>query len=389
VTCDMTTLGGGWTQLTSAYADSVGGDTASSKQYLYSFGGRWYVSPVTTASWSWTVGQELTGSYEYTSAGADGGASSFACAGSAEKPPFGIGCSSGSGGTLKVLPWVNPNPSAGTCTVCQDLPNALGGPVCQPGVAILVRAVPTSTTDGGADGVHFDAGTGDVRDGSRDNPAGCVPPPSGVIGWWPGDGNASDPVGGRTGVLSGAATFTPTSGGKVAQAFSFAAPGDMVQVPHAPALDLEALGGATFEGWFRSGTNAAGAVIVGKHTCGVTAGWFFNTAQGCFIGNHHIAGQGLGRPGVDDGQFHHFACVKDGTGYREYVDGVLLASDTGPAVGTSTSAPLQMGGINTGSCAGGTHQLSGVVDEVTVYGRALTTAEILSIYEAGSAGKCK
>jgi hypothetical protein len=30
---------------------------------------------------------------------------------------------------------------------------------------------------------------------------GCFPPPAGLTGWWPGDGNADDIVGGRHGEL--------------------------------------------------------------------------------------------------------------------------------------------------------------------------------------------
>ena len=46
----------------------------------------------------------------------------------------------------------------------------------------------------------------------------CVAPPPGLVGWWPGDGNANDIVGGNNGTLQGAVTFAP---GMVGQAFSF------------------------------------------------------------------------------------------------------------------------------------------------------------------------
>jgi hypothetical protein len=46
----------------------------------------------------------------------------------------------------------------------------------------------------------------------------CVPPPSGMIAWWPGDRNSNDIVGGRHGQPVGSATFVP---GMVGGAFSF------------------------------------------------------------------------------------------------------------------------------------------------------------------------
>ena len=44
----------------------------------------------------------------------------------------------------------------------------------------------------------------------------CVQPPSGLVSWWPGDGNANDIADGNNGTLMGGATF---ASGKVGQAF--------------------------------------------------------------------------------------------------------------------------------------------------------------------------
>ena len=46
----------------------------------------------------------------------------------------------------------------------------------------------------------------------------CVAPPSGMVSWWPGEGNANDIQGINNGTLVNGATFAP---GKVGQAFSF------------------------------------------------------------------------------------------------------------------------------------------------------------------------
>ena len=34
----------------------------------------------------------------------------------------------------------------------------------------------------------------------------CFPPPPGLVGWWPGDGNTSDIIGTNNGALQGAPT---------------------------------------------------------------------------------------------------------------------------------------------------------------------------------------
>src|SRR5437016_1327803 len=49
-------------------------------------------------------------------------------------------------------------------------------------------------------------------------PTSCVAPPSGLVGWWPGEGNAKDIIGTNNGVLVNGTTF---AAGVVGQAFSF------------------------------------------------------------------------------------------------------------------------------------------------------------------------
>jgi hypothetical protein len=81
---------------------------------------------------------------------------------------------------------------------------------------------------------------------------------------------------------------------------------------------------------------------------------------------------------VHDGELHHVAAVKDGSRYYEYLDGLPIASDSGPPFGTPATGdpPIQMGAMTTGVCAPVTHQLNGVLDEVARYDRALSAWEV-------------
>src|SRR2546422_5675521 len=63
----------------------------------------------------------------------------------------------------------------------------------------------------------------------------CLPPPPGMLGWWPGDGNPNDLVAGRNGTLQGGATY---AAGKVGQAFSFNG-ASWVEVPDDPTWTLD------------------------------------------------------------------------------------------------------------------------------------------------------
>ena len=72
-----------------------------------------------------------------------------------------------------------------------------------------------------------------------------VPVPSGLVGWWAGDGNAFDYVS-TNHVLSTNVTFAP---GQVRQAFDLNGSDSTLRVAAAPALNVGAGAGFTFECW--------------------------------------------------------------------------------------------------------------------------------------------
>src|SRR6185436_20704214 len=72
----------------------------------------------------------------------------------------------------------------------------------------------------------------------------CTSPPTNMISWWPGDGDADDIQGGNNGTPQNGAAFAP---GKVGPAFSFDGVDDFVGVPNSANLNLtEAL---TIDAW--------------------------------------------------------------------------------------------------------------------------------------------
>ena len=145
--------GQGWVLLTDQIASGL---TGSSKQYLYLYNGRWYVSPPTSLVWSWTQGQQLTGTYGYfdgTTIGA------INCAGSSELPMLGVGCSNGGG--VKVLATLPAYAVIGEVTVCQDVPDIFQVGSCAP-ARVYVRSnvgmPPVITIAAPADGATYAQG---------------------------------------------------------------------------------------------------------------------------------------------------------------------------------------------------------------------------------------
>ena len=103
VYCLMSLAGGGWTKLNSDVAASDLNTNASGyREYLYvqDSTSYYYRTPVSQLEWSWSSGQDLYGTYSYSTGGPE---QTFAITPSGEHQTYGVGGSSGGGGTYKCL----------------------------------------------------------------------------------------------------------------------------------------------------------------------------------------------------------------------------------------------------------------------------------------------
>jgi hypothetical protein len=202
----------------------------------------------------------------------------------------------------------------------------------------------------------------------------CVTPPSGMVSWWPGEGNANDFIGGNDGILTGTVGY---AAGEVGQAFNLN--GGYVQVADAPSLDIT--GQITIDAWIKP--SVLGGRVVDKITAGGTDGYLLDTFGGVIrfiIGNTWLNGSST----LPTGTWSHIAGVYDGTQMTVYLNGVLDGS-----LATSISIPTNSLPLRIGAASDGGSSFTGLIDEVEVFNRALTGSEIADIYNAGSAGKCK
>src|ERR1700722_2992836 len=94
--------------------------------------------------------------------------------------------------------------------------------------------------------------------------ASCTAPPSGIVGWWRGEGNPSDSIGTNNGVWNGTAAYAPA---EVGQGFAFSGQNNVTMVD-SPVL--HALSSAiTIEAWFKVNSfninaNSGWAALIAK-----------------------------------------------------------------------------------------------------------------------------
>lgn len=91
---------------------------------------------------------------------------------------------------------------------------------------------------------------------------------------------------------------------------------------------------------------------------------------------------------VDNSDWHFLTGVYNSTSFKIYVDGVLDNSSTTTESQYSCDAPFQIGGFNNPAfCGGGAYSgqfMNGVIDDISIYNRALSEAEILALYNDSS-----
>ncbi|MEJ7862508.1 MAG: CARDB domain-containing protein [Pyrinomonadaceae bacterium] len=207
----------------------------------------------------------------------------------------------------------------------------------------------------------------------------CVTPPANMVAWYPGDGNANDIIGGNNGTLQNGATF---AAGMVEQAFSFNGSNGF-SVPSTPALNpTEAI---TLSSWVKpSSYPNEYPTIIRKQTDNQQNVQYLIALSGLGQAHCNIGGSGLVGGFVHLNQWSHVACSYDRQTAVLYVNGFPVASG-------NFTAPIPTANTNLGI---GTTDFpdrgfNGLIDEVSIYNRALSQPEILADFNARSAGKCK
>jgi hypothetical protein len=210
--------------------------------------------------------------------------------------------------------------------------------------------------------------------------------PAGLVAWWPAEGNAADKIGHHDGTMINGAGY---SDGEIGRAFSFNGDGQYVKIPQSPGLNP--VNQLTIEFWMKADPNNPmnsyqGLVTSDFYGVEIAGGVSFYLSS-----NRGASWAITSHASLTSGVWHHIAGTYDGARLRLYVDGQPYG---GPLPHIGKISPMLAGSfVAIGSEDGRTgfpncidsRYFNGLIDEASIYNRALSDREISAIYKAGRA----
>ncbi|MDA1265434.1 MAG: lectin-like protein, partial [Planctomycetota bacterium] len=214
--------------------------------------------------------------------------------------------------------------------------------------------------------------------------------PLGVLGWWPMEGGLGDLLNGHDGVPSASTSFGDW---QVGRAVVLDDDLDEVSISDDPTLDPTTA--LTVEFWMRASSVQDGVsddaflVVDKSHGLPDDTGWYFQGVGttgalefGAFLTGGPAA---VTLPSVTDDTWHHVAGVFDGVELRAYLDGILVGQTPASGDLLTNDRPINLGFWH----FDGGRRFRGAIDELALYGRALTPDEVAAIHLVGDAGKLR
>ena len=214
---------------------------------------------------------------------------------------------------------------------------------------------------------------------------------SGLVAWYPLDGNASDMSGNsRHGTIYGS-NPTEDRHGKMNGAYNFDGIDDYIKINHDKAFNHLPL---SISAWFNSKGNSGQAGIVSKYWAAHWNGWQIMDFDGdlvpWYLSSYSPRNVVIGKYGESKAfetktplnSWSHATVVFSEGGGTLYLNGKEDDSMkwTGKASAPTTSQPVTIG-LYQGASNG---YFKGSIDDVRIYDRALSEEEVLALYELES-----
>ena len=208
--------------------------------------------------------------------------------------------------------------------------------------------------------------------------------PSGLISWWKGETNANNVAVDQTGANNG--TFmngTTTASGKVGQAFSLDGADDYVLLKNSAIVANSAA--STVGAWVFPTAFNAGTMIYSENNSGGVVYQIFLSSAGIPTFGIWVSGEwsfASASSPIPTNAWTYITGTLDSSGMKIFVNGVGSGTNAANQPSNASIVEVDLGRVTN---SGGAY-FKGLIDEVQIYNRALSDAEILAIYNAGSNG---
>ncbi|MBF6628487.1 MAG: LamG domain-containing protein [Proteiniphilum sp.] len=225
-----------------------------------------------------------------------------------------------------------------------------------------------------------------VYDGSRFRYI-KIPTDSGLVGYWPFDGNAEDVAGENDGSLFGNVTLTTDRDGNADAAYQFnGSSGDYIKCI---SPGITGTGARTFSFWAKAdawSTSEQTILSYGGSTTAYGGRFEMSLANGEMICDISWSNLGKKSAAITAAVWNFYTVVFIGganqtlsTGVRYYVNGTLI-TDVGRKTRDDVINTLSNNPIYFGSLFGTGRYFKGAIDEVRMYDRALIGSEVKGLY---------
>jgi uncharacterized protein (TIGR02145 family) len=211
-------------------------------------------------------------------------------------------------------------------------------------------------------------------------------PTKGLVAHYPFNGNANDISGnGNNGTVNGA-TLTTDRFGKANKAYSFNGISDYIEIPNSNTINFSKY--MTISLWLKSSQLNKPMRIIDKTTVSSADGYMLDSGSGSnsnendkirFVGAN---GNFVTSNSVGEFKWYHLTLSFENGLIKFYINGVLDKSISATSnTLSSTNWPLFIGkSTNQSSC--NCQLFNGIIDDVRIYNRTLTTTEVSELYSS-------
>ena len=216
-------------------------------------------------------------------------------------------------------------------------------------------------------------------------------PVNGLVGWWPFNGNANDESGNGNNGSNNGATLTTDRNGVVDKAYSFDGINDIIDLGSSVGLN-SIIQNFSISYWIKDSSISDNSMVIACFSSGSAgAGWRYHSAiRGDSVDTRFMRADNITwasnitpQNSIQLNSWANIIITRNNSSLSTFKNGNLISQSivaNVPVHSTSTMATTKIG-VNWPSLPN-TEFFSGKIDDIGIWDRALTTCEILDLYNS-------